>query len=184
MSVRTEQGSARDVLGHLRARKCEVAVARLLSEPEPDLRVEPLHYEKLLVVAGSSSKWVNRRRVRLADLVDEPWIQAEQEMEPGSPTLEPFLALGFPGPRVFALSHSLNFRYGLLATGRYLTMIPDIALHYAPRRASIRVLPIELPLWHRPTCVITLKERTVSPLARRFTECLHEIRKPLGKSGR
>lgn len=183
MIVRTEQGSATDVLGHLRERRCEVAVTRLFTAPEPDLQADPLHYEKLFIVVGARSKWARYRTISLKDLADEPWILAPQEMEPDSPTLEAFRALGLEGPRVVVLSHSLNLRFSLLATGRFVTMMPDTALRYGTSRAAIRVLPIQLPRWHRPTCVVTLKDRALSPLAQLFVKCLHEVAKPLAARG-
>jgi len=104
-------------------------------------------------------------------------------MSPGSPTLEAFRALGLSNPRCVVFSSSLNLRYGLLATGRFVTMIPDSALHYGPR-APIRVLPIKLPRWHVPTCIITLKDRTLSPLAQLFIDRLHKLAKPLVKDSK
>jgi len=180
MTVHTEQGSLGTLVEFLRNRKCEVAVTRVHSQ-EPDMSIEPVHYERLFVVAGSRSKWAHKRRVTLADLADEPWIQAPPEMQPGSPTLEAFHALGLAGPRCVVYSGSLNLRYSLLATGRFVTMIPDSVLHYSPERAPICVLPIKLPRWHVPTGIITLKDRTLSPLAQLFIESLRELAKPLAK---
>jgi DNA-binding transcriptional LysR family regulator len=179
MTVHTEQGGFETLLDFLRQRRCEAVVTRQLSY-EPDMSFEPLHYDQLFVVAGARSTWA-RRRAKLADLAEESWVQSPPEMQPGSPTLEAFRTLGLPGPRVVVLSSSLNIRYGLLATGRFITMIPDAVLHYGPVRASIRVLPIPLPRWHVPTCVVTLKDRTLSPLAKLFIEALHELAKPLAK---
>jgi len=183
MRVRTEQGGIGTLLDFLRDRRCEVVVARLLS-PEPDMNFEPVHYDQLFVVVGPRSKWAHQRRIGLADLAEEPWIQSPPEMEPGSPTLAAFRAAGLESPRVVVLSASLNLRYGLLATGPFLTMIPDSALHYGPRRAPIRILPIKLPRWHVPTCVVTLKGRTLSPMAQLFIDSLHELTKPLAKTER
>jgi DNA-binding transcriptional LysR family regulator len=180
MTVHTEQGSLGTLLEFLRNRKCEVAVSRVLSQ-EPDMTFEPVHYDQLFVVAGSRSKWTRKRRVTLTDLADEPWIQSPPEMQPGSPTLEAFRALGLAGPRCVVFSGSLNLRYGLLATGRFVTMIPDSVLRYGPERAPIRILPIKLPKWHVPTSVITLKHRTLSPLAQLFIESLRELAKPLAR---
>lgn len=180
MTVRTEQGSVRDVLGHLHQRECEIAIVRP-SSLELDLAVHPLFHDQLLVVAGPQSKWARRRKVSLAALAEEPWIQSVQEMEPGSPTLEAFRSAGIEGPRVVVLSNSLNLRYGLLATGRYLTMFPYSLLRYGPQRGSFRVLPIKLPRWHVPTSVVTLKDRTLSPVAQRFIDCLLELARPLAK---
>ena len=178
MVVHTEQGSFDTLLEFLRNRRCEVAVARVLSQ-EPDINFEPVHYDQLSVVVGARSKWARQRRIGLADLAEEPWIQSPPEMGAGSPTLEAFRALGLPGPRCVVFSSSLNLRYGLLATGRFVTMIPDSALYCWPQRAPIRILPIKLPRWHVPTCIITLKDRTLSPLAQQFIDCVHELAKPL-----
>ena len=180
MTVQTEQGTFSTLLEFLRSRRCEVVVTRLLAR-EPDINVEPVHHDQLFVVASAHSKWARQRRIGLADLVQEAWVQAPAEMEPGSPTLEAFRSAGLPDPRVVVMSSSLNLRYGLLATGRFITMIPDSVLHYVPQRASIRTLPIKLPRWHVPTCALTLKDRTMSPLAQRFIDCLHELAKPLAR---
>jgi len=181
MKVFTEQGSFDTLMDFLRTRRCEVVVARLLSR-DPDMNFQPIHYDQLLIVVGARSKWARQPRVSLADLAEEPWVQAPPEMEPGSPTLEAFRAVGLPGPRVVVMSGSLNLRYALLATGRFVTMIPDPVLYYGPRRALVRILPIKLPRWHVPTSVITLKGRTLSPLAQLFIDCVHELSKPLART--
>jgi DNA-binding transcriptional LysR family regulator len=148
---------------------------------EPDMSCEAIHYDQLFVVVGARSKWARKGRFALTDLADDPWIQSVPEMQPGSPTLEAFRTLGLAGPRCVVFSASLNLRYGLLATGRFVTMIPDSVLRYGPERAPIRILPIKLPRWHVPTCVMTLKHRTLSPLAQLFIELLRELAKPLAR---
>lgn len=178
--VHTEQGVFDTLLDFLRQRRCEVVVTRMLSR-EPDMQFDPLHYDQLFVVVGARSKWARRRRIGLADLASEPWIQAPAEMADDSPTLEAFRALGLAGPQVIVSSGSLNVRYALLATGRFVTMIPDSALHYGPPRGAVRILPITLPRWRVPTSIITLKGRTLSPLAKLYIDTLHELVKPLTK---
>jgi DNA-binding transcriptional LysR family regulator len=180
ITVHTEQGSLETLLDFLRSRRCEVVVTRLLPGA-PDMDVDPLHCDQLRVVAGARSKWTRQRRIELADLANESWVQAPREMEPDSPTLAAFNAAGLSGPRVVVRSSSLNLRYGLLATGRFVTMIPDSVLRYGPARASIRILPIKLPRWHVPTCAITLNGRSLSPLARLFIDSLHKLARPLAR---
>ena len=65
---------------------------------------------------------------------------------------------------------------------RFPTSFPDSLLRYGPRRAPIRVLPVNLPRWHVPTSVVTLKNRTLSPVAQLFIDCLHELAGSLEKS--
>ena len=181
LTVHTEQGSAATVLGHLKARRCELIVARLLAA-EADVEVEPLVYEQLSIVANRRSGWAGRRKIALASLVDEAWIQSRQEVAPGGPTHQAFKASGLDVPKCMILSDSLNLRYGLLATGRFITMIPGSALHYGPERASIAVLPIKLPRWTVPTSIVTLRGRTLSPLASLFCEELRRLAKPVARN--
>lgn len=179
MSVQTEQGNAATVLDLLRTRKCELAVIRPPTT-EPDLVAEPLCYEQLFVAVGAQSKWARRRKVALVELLEEPWILSPPEMQPGGPAFEAFRAIGAAAPRVVT-SDSLNLRHGLLATGRFVTLIPGSALHYGPQRAPIKVLPIEIPCWSMPLSVVTLKGRTLSPIGQLFIDCLHDLAKALEK---
>jgi DNA-binding transcriptional LysR family regulator len=54
-------------------------------------------------------------------------------------------------------------------------------LRFSAARGSIKVLPVELPTTHRPSGIITLKNRLLSPLAQLFIECVREVAKPLAK---
>jgi DNA-binding transcriptional LysR family regulator len=179
LSIQTEQGNAATVLDLLRARRCELAVIRPPST-EPDLVAEPLCHEQLFVVVSARSKWARRRKVRLVELLDGPWILSRPEMQPGGPAFEAFRATGSSVPRSVT-SDSLNLRHGLLATGRFITLIPGSALHYGPQRAALRVLPIDIPRWSVPLSVVTLKGRTLSPIGQLFIDCLHDLAKVLEK---
>jgi len=65
---------------------------------------------------------------------------------------------------------SEDVRMHLLATGRYLTMLGGLLLHYNSERWSLKRLPIDLGTPHMPIAVFTLKNRTLSPVARAFIE--------------
>jgi hypothetical protein len=67
-----------------------------------------------------------------------------------------------------------------MTTGRFLTLVPGSVLRFGPKHSSTRVLPIELPRWRLPTEIITLKNRTLRPVAQLFIECIPEVAKPLG----
>jgi DNA-binding transcriptional LysR family regulator len=174
-------GNAASQVLALRERRCEIVVARQ-HVPDPEMEVEPLFCEQLVVVGGRRSRGARRRMLALADLVDEPWIQARHEIEPGGPTFEAFAAAGLDIPRVRIISDSLSLRYSLLTTGRFLTMIPGSVLHFGPERAPFDVLPITVPRWRLPTGVITLKNRTLGPAAQLFIDCVRELAKPLAKA--
>lgn len=180
MTVLTRQGANDAILGHLRERRSEVIIAR----PPPnsdDLEISPLLHERLFVVAGRENKLCRVRKLDLSQLLDALWIQSYAEISPGGPTFDVFNARGLPMPRCAVVSDSLNLRFGLLKTGRFITMIPGSVLHYGPTRAEIKVLPIEPLQWSTPTTIATLKGRTLSPLAKLFIEEIKSLAAPLIK---
>jgi DNA-binding transcriptional LysR family regulator len=69
----------------------------------------------------------------------------------------------------------------LLATGRFLTICPTSVLRFPTRRAKIKTLPVELPIANVPTGIVTLKNRTLSPVAQLFIDCVREVARPLAK---
>jgi LysR substrate binding domain len=89
------------------------------------------------VAAGRRSPWSARRKVSLAQLLDEPWILSPVEMEPGAPVAEAFRAIGVERPRATIWSQSLNLRNNLLASGRFLTVIPGSVLRFGPQRYRV-----------------------------------------------
>jgi DNA-binding transcriptional LysR family regulator len=72
-------------------------------------------------------------------------------------------------------------RMKLAASGRFLAVVPAGILEFLPTHASIRKLPVELPTTRWPIGLITLKDRTRSPLAQHFIDCASEMAKPRAK---
>src|SRR5215510_13838022 len=167
----------------LRERKCELVIGRMVrmvgATPEPDMNAEPLFHEQSFVVAMPPSRWIRRRKLALATLADEPWILSPSEIVAGAPAFEAFKAVGLELPRVKVLSNSLSLRNNLLASGRFLTIIPGSVLRFGPKNSLIKVLDVELPRLPRPIVITTLKNRTLSPVAKLFIDCVREVAKPL-----
>jgi DNA-binding transcriptional LysR family regulator len=132
-------------------------------------------------MAGPTNKWLARRKVTLAELVDEHWLLAPIDIEPGSPVFEIFHALGLTVPPGRVLSYSFNVRTSLLATGRFLAIIPASVLRFGAARGVLNVLPCALPPSVQPVAVTTLKNRTLSPTAKLFIECAREVARPADK---
>jgi DNA-binding transcriptional LysR family regulator len=167
----------------LRERKCDLVVARIWTQAvEPDMDVEVMFDDEVFVVAGPQNHWLKRRKVALAELVNEHWLLAPIDTDPSSPVFEIFHALGLPVPRASVASYSLNVRTSLLATGRFLAVIPGSVLRYGATSSMLKVLPCALPPAAQPVAVTTLKHRTLSPTAKLFIERAREIAK--GPHGR
>jgi DNA-binding transcriptional LysR family regulator len=167
----------------LRERKCDLVIARMWTPTlEPDMDVEVLFDDQVFVVAGQRNKWLGRRKLALAELVDEHWLLAPIDDDPGSPVYEIFHALGLRVPRARVLSYSLNVRTSLLATGRFLAIIPASALRFGATPRLLKVLPCALPPSVQPVAVTTLKNRMLTPTAKLFIERAREVAGPLAKT--
>jgi DNA-binding transcriptional LysR family regulator len=149
---------------------------------EDDLEAELLFEEKPTVVAGMHSKWARRPKVELADLIDEPWCMAPPDTLVGSRCVEAFRASGLDAPKRTVLASSIQLYNGLLATGRFLAIMPDSLLKFSAKRFGLKGLPIELPVPPRFIGIVTVKNRTISPAARVFIDMTREVTKPLAKA--
>jgi LysR substrate binding domain len=169
----------------LRERKSELVVGRVLSaDPDPDITAESLFYEQHVVVTKPPNKWLKRRKITLAELVNEPWILSPLEVQPGTPVVEAFRAFGLDPPKALIVSNSLNLRNNLLATGRFVTVVPGSVLRFVPEYLLFKVLPLKLPIATFPTAILTLKNRMLSPMAELFIECVRELAQPLAQEMR
>jgi DNA-binding transcriptional LysR family regulator len=88
------------------------------------------------------------------------------------------LAHGLDPPRPAVYTDAINVRTRLAATRGFLTVMPASMLTFPGRHGSLRRLPVELPTTRRQMGIITLKNRTLSPLAQLFIECARDIVRP------
>ncbi len=183
LTFRLELGTAPMLVSHyLRERKCELVIARPWAPTtEPDLDVETLFQEEVCIVAGPRNKW-RQRKVRLEAIVNEPWILSPVDLQPDAPFVRAFREVGANIPRPTILSGSVNLRNSFLASGPYLTTMPASSLQFGPAGRFFKVLPLKLPHWQFPVSIITLKNRSLSPIAHLFVTAIREVTKPLAKA--
>ena len=67
----------------------------------------------------------------------------------------------------------MHIRTYVLSKGKFVTAIPKSLAD----RYSLKALPVDLPV--RSFSVVTLKNRTLSPVVERFIECAREIAKSI-----
>jgi DNA-binding transcriptional LysR family regulator len=164
----------------LRERKLDLLLGRIMPQIDDDLNVETLFEEGLSVVVGQSSPWARRRKVALAELAGGPWIFAEPDNVVRSHLSKVFLDHGMDAPRVGIVSASMHLRLALLATGQYVSTIPNSFARYGVDRFSLAILPIDLGL-RLPVGIFTLKNRTLSPVALNFIKNVRSVAKSVAK---
>ena len=170
----------------LRDRTLDVVLVRLRTLPDDqafdDMNVEVLLNDELVVAAGIGSRWASRRKIDLAELVNERWILTAPDAWNHKLMVEAFQSRGLDVPKISLKTFSVHLRTNLLANGSFITMLPRSVLRLNSNRYLLKALPIELPAWHWPVAIVTLKNRTLSPVVERFIECARDIAKSFASS--
>ena len=146
-----------------------------------ELNVEVLFDDRQVVMAGAASKWVRRRSIALADLRDELWILPPGDTIIGRSITEAFRASGIEPPRAQVICFSISLCHHLLAGGRHLIMLP-MSMARLGRHLPLKVLAVDFPGIPRPTGIVTLKNRTLSPLAQLFIEQARALARSLAQA--
>jgi DNA-binding transcriptional LysR family regulator len=166
----------------LRERSVDLILGRMVTPiADEDLDAEILFDDPIFVVAGIDSKWVRRRSIDPAELVNEAWCLPPYDTLIGSLVVEAFRARGLDIPRQTVITGSIQLFNALLATGRFLGVLSGSALRLSGKRMLLRALPVELSIASSPLGIVTLKDRTVSPVAQLFIDHARKIAKPLAK---
>jgi DNA-binding transcriptional LysR family regulator len=90
-------------------------------------------------------------------------------------------ASGCALPRLTVETTSFHLRSELLASGRFLTVVPAFSLKLPHRHTSLRALPVELTIAPDRAAIVTVTGRSVSPLAQLFIDRVRAITTPLAK---
>jgi DNA-binding transcriptional LysR family regulator len=161
---------------NLRNRDVELVLGRLpATMREPDLVAEPLFDEPNLVVAGSESRWAKRRNLTLADVIGEPWVLAQPGSLARSLQDEVFRNCGLEPPSATVLTVSLHLYMRVIETGRWVGFVPASVMRFGGQHMRIKALPVKILSPPAPVGFITVRDRTMTPLAERFIECTRQV---------
>ena len=157
----------------LRERRVDLVLGRLASTVENDIETQILYHDRIFVVAGSQSRWSTRRKIDLTELANEPWGLPSPDTLAGSLIRDAFRArsISLRG----AATGSPHVLLSLLAKGPFLAPIPDSVLRFGTNLPPLKILPVELPVPPWPLGVMTLKNRTISPVVQVFLNYAHEV---------
>src|SRR5262245_18931380 len=169
-------------LPDLHARKLDLLVSRL-SMPRAqdpfgaDVNVEVLFYDQPVLAVGANSRWARRRKIDLSELVDESWVATPPETLPTMAMEQAFKASNLPRPRIRGTNFSFQLPMHVLARVVALLAMPRPLLRLDIDGIRLKALPIKLPVRSFPVAVVTLKNRTPSPVVQLFLERLRTFAK-------
>jgi DNA-binding transcriptional LysR family regulator len=171
----------------LRDRTYDLILARISKElPDDDsvndLNIEALFDDPWVIVASASAPWARRRKIDIAELADEPWLMPPPDTPSYEIVAEAFKARGFRMPTATLVTYSMDIRAKLSARGRFITVVPKSVIRHAEEPPTLKELPVNLPMRPWLVAILTLKNRTLSPLVVRFIECAREVAKPFAQA--
>ena len=166
----------------LRERRVDLMFGRMVVPiKDEDLHAEILYEDPLVIVASADSKWFRRRKIDPAELINEPWCLPTLDGPTYGFVANAFRALGLELPRQTVESGSPHLMYAMAQTGQFLTVATSATLLLSGKRLGLKALPVGLSIKLAPIGLVTLKNRTISPVAQRFIECAREVCRPLAK---
>jgi DNA-binding transcriptional LysR family regulator len=164
----------------LHQREVDFLLVRLPDTLEEECNAEMLLDDRLYVVASNQSPWSRRRKIKLADLTNERWIFPPLDSPPGIMMSGLFRESGLQTPRISMVTNSIQLTNALVAGGA-LVLYPGSLLRSDTWLSSFKILPVKLPFQRRPVGLITLKNRTPSPVAEVVCDCLRKVARSMGK---
>jgi DNA-binding transcriptional LysR family regulator len=129
-----------------------------------------------VIVAGPRSKWATRRRkIDFAELVSGLWIMQGPQSWNYRNLAEVCRSRGLAMPKASVVTLSISVITHFLADGEFITSMPRSVAHFK----SLKILPVDLPPRPWPVNIVTLKNRSVSPVVERFIEHLRDFTRPM-----
>lgn len=162
----------------LAERKIELAFVRMTGALIEDHAVEVLFEDSLVVTADAKNPLTRRRKIDLAELINEPWLLQPRDNYFGSIVADAFRARGLVLPRPTVATASPLLRNELLPTGRFLTVVAAFSLKLPRQHRTLKALAV-LPNTRHQIAIITVKGRSPSPLAQLLMDGARAITKPL-----
>jgi len=168
----------RDPLEHaLRERTLDVALTRWAPSPiADDLAAEVLFRSSLVVMAERRHPLLRRnRKLRLADLMGEQWTLSPPDSFLGRTGVDLFRRHGLPLPPTVVTTISIYMRLNLLASSRFVTLLPMQILRHRSSSAWLRALNVDLGDTSAPIASLTLKGRRAAGAIKLFQQASRDV---------
>lgn len=163
-------------------RNIELAICRMIGKLPDELAAEILFHDSVAVMTAAANPLARRRNLKLADLANEPWVLFPYESFFGGVIAEIFRANGHEPPRLTVSTLSVHAQNEMLATGRFITVLPSFMLRLPGGNVPLKALPVALPNTPMPIGLITVKNRMLTPVAQLFIDRIRARVRSLARS--
>jgi DNA-binding transcriptional LysR family regulator len=148
-------GDPLGLIRELRDRELDFVICRAeMGAREPDLAAEVLFRDRIEVVVAPSHPLARRRKLALADLMEERWALAPADTYLGGLVRRAFQAE--------STTSSLQLRFELMETGGFVTLASRSMVIHPTRRGRIKALPVAFVDDAGPMGAVTAKGRQLT----------------------
>jgi DNA-binding transcriptional LysR family regulator len=162
-------------------RNIELSMGGLPPELPAEVQAERLFDDVHVVMAGVDSPWARRRKLQLAELLEARWVLPPVGSLARRLVDDAFRGQGLAPPDARVSTFSTPLCHQLLASGNYLAVLPRGATRMA-KHLPIRPLNVDFPGITRTVGIMTLKQRTLSPVAQLFIDAARKAAAPFAKT--
>ena len=120
----------------------------------------------------------------MEELVEAPWILPPYDSGPGSAIAGIFRACGLQPPQPSIATLSVQLTVTLIASARFLGILPSSVALFNAKRVGLKVIPLKLPPARLAAGIITVKGRALTPLAEVFIACARETASSIDAAAR
>jgi len=170
----------------LRGRRVDLVISNVTAElaiTEDEFETTVLQPSPQHLVTAKTSRWASRKKIEFAELAGERWVLQKPDHPVRIALTETFRALGLPAPEAVVTVHSPNILAALVLQFGYLGVLGDIVLKTSPLGPHLKRLPIRLPQHDSlKVGIVTLRNRTQSPVAQLFIDTAREVVADLAKT--
>ena len=164
----------------LRERRVDLVVSLLPATFEyTGLNIEVLFPDRISVAAGPDNKWVRRRKIEPAELLDEPWLLPSENSSVASVLARAFRKKGLPMPRRVIATNSIHLLQIMAMTGRVLCFTSTMRSKLSGFQSFLKPVPVDLNFFYSDVGIVTLKSRTIRPAAQLFIDCARDLAKSM-----
>lgn len=175
LAVKVIEGTNDVLMPLLRAGELDLVIGRLPGfSSGAGIAEETLCDDHAQIVVRAGHPLLSRRGLRLADLLDEPWILPRQETSMRRQIDEAFRAEGLPPPANSVESVSILTNRSLVLLADYLVIWPVQLARFEAAQGRVAALDVALPATHRPIGISTRRGARLSPAAETLIAALRE----------
>src|SRR5712671_2998598 len=117
---------------------------------------------------ASQHPLARRRSIELSELIHETWVLPPKDTVAASDIRDAFRKKDLVFSNTVINTYSYVLQQHLLATGRYVGVLPNSMLQAIAAKTSLKALPISLVTTRREVGIVTLKKRMLGPVAKLF----------------